>query len=143
MGRVLRSELPSPAIYHLTARGVARGEIYRDDYDRTLFVRLLRRVTQRWDWLCHAYTLMPNHYHLLIECEIRAVSLGMRTLNGVYARGFNERHDRIGHLFQGRYDARVLHDDEHLANACAYLWANPVRAGLCETADDWPWSGSV
>ena len=97
----------------------------------------------RWDWRVFAYTLMTNHYHLLVGCRIDALSLGMRTLNGAYARGFNERYDRVGHLFQGRYEVRVLRDDEHLANAQAYIWGNPVRAGLCSASDSWPWSGSV
>jgi REP element-mobilizing transposase RayT len=86
---------------------------------------------------------MSNHYHLLVDSTVGDLSLGMRTLNGAYARGFNERHMRVGHLFQGRYDVRVLRDDEHLSNACDYIWNNPVRVGLCPIADDWPWNGSV
>ena len=143
VGRVPRSSLPSPAIYHVTSRGVARGDIYLDDEDRTQFVLLLRRVARESNWRCPAYTLMTNHYHLLVDAKIEDVSRGMRTLNGVYARGFNERHARVGHLFQGRFEIRVLGDEEHLANACNYIWNNPVRVDLCSTASDWPWNGSI
>jgi putative transposase len=143
VGRVARLTLPSPAIYHVTSRGVAHGEIYLDDEDRAQFVSLLRRVARRWNWRCPAYTLMSNHYHVLVDARIEDVSLGMRTLNGAYARGFNERHARVGHLFQGRFDIRVLNEEEHLANAREYIWNNPVRIGLCSTASEWPWNGSV
>lgn len=86
---------------------------------------------------------MTNHYHLLVDARIEDLSLGMRSLNGDYARSFNERHNRVGHLFQSRFDVRVLRDDEHLENAQAYIWNNAVAAGLAESADAWPWSGSV
>jgi putative transposase len=143
MARVLRLELPSPAIYHVTSRGVARADIFLDDHDCRRFVGLLRRVAERRNWRCPAYTLMTNHYHLLVESRIEELSAGMRTLNGSYAQRFNEKYVRVGHVFQGRFDARVLRDDEHLANACEYIWNNPVRIGLCKTVAEWPWNGRV
>ena len=143
MPRMLRSDLPSPAIYHVTSRGVARAEIFLDDADRRHFVRLIERVARARGWNVPAYTLMPNHYHLLVETRVEELSVGMRTINGRYAQQFNERHQRVGHLFQGRFDVRVIGDEEHFALACEYVWNNPVRAGLCEAADDWPWSGRV
>lgn len=141
--RVARSLLPSPAIYHVTSRGVNRNDIYLDDEDRRNFISRLVRIAGRWRWKCLAYTLMTNHYHLLVDSTITDLSRGMRSLNGDYAREFNVRHGRIGHLFQGRYEIRVLRDDEHLENACAYIWNNPVAVDLAETIDAWPWSGSV
>jgi putative transposase len=143
VARVARLALPSPATYHVTSRGVAQCDIYLDTEDRRQFVRLLQRVARRWNWRCPAYTLMTNHYHVLVDARIDDVSLGMRTLNGAYARQFNERHARVGHLYQGRFEIRVLRDDEHLENASEYIWNNCVRAGLCETAAEWPWNGSV
>jgi REP-associated tyrosine transposase len=143
MARVPRLTLPSPAIYHVTSRGVARCDIFLDDEDCRRFLALLERVAKRRHWRCPAYTLMSNHYHLLVESRIEELSAGMRTLNGSYAQHFNERHARVGHLFQGRFDVRVLRDDEHLVNACEYIWNNPVRVGRCVTAADWPWNGRV
>jgi REP-associated tyrosine transposase len=143
VARIPRSDLPSPAIYHVTSRGVARCDIYLDDRDHRDFIGLLRVVARRWNWRCPAYTLMSNHFHLLVDARIEDVSRGMQTLKGAYARQFNEDHDRVGHLFQGRFEIRVLAGEEHLRNACEYIWNNPVRVGMCETAADWPWNGSV
>jgi putative DNA methylase len=67
----------------------------------------------------------------------------MHWVNGIYAREFNERYERTGHLFQSRFYVRVIRDDEHLGNACAYVWNNPVRAGLCLEAHEWVWSGAL
>jgi hypothetical protein len=71
---------------------------------------------------------MDNHYYAIVETALERLSAGCPRLNGLHAQHFNERHGRVGHLFQGRFDARVLRDDEHLARACAYVWNNPVRA---------------
>ena len=84
---------------------------------------------------------MDNHYHALIETRLDRLSAGLHRLNGRHAQRFNERHGRVGHLFQDRFFARVLRDDEHLSAACFYIWNNPVRVGLCPQAGDWPWSG--
>jgi REP element-mobilizing transposase RayT len=143
MARLPRSALPPEGIYHVTSRGVARCAIFGDDEDRRELLRLLWRVARRWAWRCPAFTLMTNHFHLLVDTELEALSAGMSALNGLYAQEFNEKYTRVGHLFQGRFEARVLRDEEHLENACAYVWNNPVRVGLCETAADWPWNGSI
>ena len=89
-------------MYHLTARGNARQKIFFSDDDRKLFLRTLSDVVRRYGWLCHAYCLMPNHYHLLVETPWPNVSIGMRHLNRVYTQAFNRRHKHVGHLFQGR-----------------------------------------
>jgi putative transposase len=141
--RVARSQLPSPAIYHVTNRGVNRCDIYRTDADRRSFVRLLTRVAERQHWRVPAYTLMTNHYHLLVDTRIEELSSGLQRLNGFYARLFNESHARSGHLFQGRSGVRVMRDDEHLANTCEYIWNNAARIGLSASAADWPWNGSI
>ncbi|MBC8163722.1 MAG: transposase, partial [Roseiflexaceae bacterium] len=97
MARPLRIEFPG-AIYHLTARGNARAAIYHDDADRELFLDTLGEVVTRFGWLWHAYCLMNNHYHVLIETPEGNLSPGMRQLNGVYTQRFNRRHARVGHL---------------------------------------------
>src|SRR4030066_2389308 len=102
MARPLRIEFDG-AVYHITSRGNARKPIYKDDGDRKAFLDILHKVNTRYNWLCHAYCLMDNHYHLLIETPDGNLSLGMRQLNGVYTQAFNKRRTRTGHLFQGRY----------------------------------------
>ena len=106
MARPLRIEYPG-AIYHITARGNARQAIYEDDIDRSTFLRTLQSVVERSGWLCHAYCLMDNHYHLLIETQDANLSEGMRALNGRYTQAFNRRHRRVGHLLQGRFKATL------------------------------------
>ena len=123
--------------YHVTARGVARQDIFRDDDDRRLFVGLLRRATRRWRWHLLAYCLMNNHFHLVVTTELERLSRGMHYVNFRYASAFNGRYDRVGHLFQNRFDARVIDADEHFVAACAYVLANAERAGI----HDWPWRG--
>jgi putative transposase len=133
--------LPPVAAFHVTSRGVARQAISRDDDDRSLFVSLLRLAARRWRWNLLAYCLMPNHFHLVVTSELERLSRGMHLLNFRYAQSFNERHDRVGHLYQGRFSTYVVETDEHFVAACAYVFENPVRAGLCATRDEWPWIG--
>lgn len=106
-----------------------------------MFVRLLASVVDRFRWRCHAYCLMPNHYHLVVRALRVDLSRGMHRLNFLYAQGFNHRYERTGHLFQNRFGARLIESEEYLADACTYVRMNPVRAGLCVEAEDWPWSG--
>lgn len=139
MPRPLRQDLPD-GIYHVTARGVDRDAVFRDDADRVLFLRLLSETVDRHKWICHAFCLMGTHYHLVVETSQAALSRGLHGLNGLYAQLFNRRHGRSGHLFGGRFHAWVLDDEEHFRQACHYIAQNPVRAGLCRQPEDWPWS---
>jgi putative transposase len=139
MARIRRRQL-SDGVFHVTARGVAREPIFRDDTDRILFLRLLAESTRHDAWRCHAFCLMGTHYHLVVETTVARLSGGLHRLNGVYAQLFNRRHARRGHLFGDRFHAWVVADDEHLTATCRYVLDNPVRAGLCPRADDWPWS---
>ena len=139
MARPLRIEFPG-ALYHVTARGNARADIYLSDGDRAAFLALLARTLDRFGWLCHAYCVMSNHYHLLIETPRANLSRGMRHLNGVYTQSFNRIHGRVGHVFQGRYKAILVEQDAHLLELCRYVVLNPVRARLVARAGDWRWS---
>ena len=141
MPRPARSVLPPVGAYHVTSRGVARQAIHCDDEDRSLFVSLLRLTTRRWRWQLLAYCLMPNHFHLVVTSGLDRLSRGMHLLNFRYAQAYNDRYDRVGHLFQGRFATRVIETDEYFVSACEYVLDNPVRAGLCATRDDWPWLG--
>ena len=139
MARPLRIEFPG-AIYHVTARGDRRQSIYEDDADRESFLTTLAEVITRCNWLCHAYCLMGNHYHLIIETPDANLSRGMRHLNGIYTQANNRRHGRSGHLFQGRYKGILVDRDNYLQELARYLVLNPVRAGMVKDPADWPWS---
>ncbi len=139
MARPLRLEFPG-AIYHVTSRGNARNVIFLDDEDRTLFLGCLGEVVARLGWRAHAYCLMDNHYHLLIETPEGNLSIGMRQLNGVYTQRFNRRHGRVGHVFQGRFKAIVVDRDSYLLELCRYVVLNPIRAGMVEQIERHAWS---
>ena len=139
MARPLRIEFPG-ALYHVTTRGNAAADIVADDIDRAAFVELIGQVVERANWLCHAYCLMDNHYHLLVETPAGNLSRGMRHLNGVHTQRFNRRHRRVGHVFQGRYKAILVERDAHLLELARYVVLNPVRAHLVGRAEIWPWS---
>jgi len=139
MSRPLRIGYPG-ALYHLTLRGNARGEIFLDDTDREIFLGVLGSVVERFGWRIHAYCLMGNHYHLLAETPQPNLSRGMRWLNGVYTQRFNRRHERVGHVFQGRFKAILVERDSYLLELARYIVLNPVRAGLANAAEGWRWS---
>ncbi len=128
------------AVYHVTSRGNARQKIYRDHHDREQFLSTLAHVIGRNDWLCHAYCLLDNHYHLLIDTPKANLSLGMRQLNGAYTQSFNRRHRRVGHLFQGRFKAILVQKETHLLELCRYVVLNPVRARMTRQPGQWVWS---
>ncbi|MEF8982615.1 transposase [Thiohalorhabdus sp.] len=139
MARPLRIEYPG-ALYHVTARGNARGWIYLDDADREAFCGLLGEVVASFNWVLHAYCLMGNHYHLLVATPDANLGRGMRHLNGVYTQRFNRRHHRSGHVLQGRYKAILVEEEAYLLELARYIVLNPVRAGLVADASEWPWS---
>ncbi|MES1938200.1 REP-associated tyrosine transposase [Salinisphaera hydrothermalis] len=139
MARPLRLEFAG-ALYHVTSRGDRREDIYEDDEDRVAFLNVLASVARRFNWLVHAYCLMSNHYHLLIETPDGNLSQGMRQLNGVYTQYSNRCHRRVGHLFQGRYKAILVQKESYLLEVARYIVLNPVRAGMVRSAGDWPWS---
>lgn len=139
MARQLRIEFPG-AVYHITSRGNAKQPIFLDDGDRKDFLDRLCSVVRRSNWLCHAYCLMNNHYHLLIETPEANLSRGMRQLNGEYTITFNRKHKRVGHLFQGRYKAILVDKDNYLLSLCRYIALNPIRAGLVKDPGEWKWS---
>lgn len=139
MARPLRIEFPD-ALYHVTARGNRQAAIYHDDSDCEAFLSILAEVIERDNWLCYAYCLMPNHYHLVVETPDGNLAKGMRQLNGVYTQSSNRRHGQVGHLFQGRYKAILVDQDAYLLELSRYVVLNPVRAGMVASPEDWPWS---
>ena len=139
MARPLKIECTG-ALYDITARGNARQDIYLTDEDRQQFLALVHRACDRYQWLCHAYCLMSYHYHLLIETQTPTLSKGMKYFNGTYTQGFNRRHQRVGHVFQGRYKGILVDKDGYLLELARYIVLNPVRARMVRSVKDWPWS---
>lgn len=139
MSRPLRIEF-NGGLYHITSRGDRSEDIYADDVDRSAWLQVLDEVCRRFNWVVHAYCLMSNHYHLLLQTPEGNLSAGMRQLNGVYTQRVNRRHGRAGHVFQGRYKAILVDSDAHLLELARYIVLNPVRAGMVKSASDWRWS---
>jgi REP element-mobilizing transposase RayT len=139
MARPLRISYPG-VLYHVTTRGNARQAIYLDDVDRWVFLAALAEVVTRYHWQCHAYCLMDNHYHLLLETPQGNLSAGMRQLNGVYTQRFNRRHARVGHVFQGRFKAVLVEHESYLLELCRYVVLNPVRVGVVKQPERYRWS---
>jgi putative transposase len=134
-----RIETPG-GYYHVGTRGNSKAPIFLTDDDRLSFVRLLTVVTRRHGWCVHAYCLMTNHYHLVLQLASGGLSQGMCELNGRYALGFNDRHSRSNHVFGSRFWDEPIEDDPHYFEVCRYVVLNPVRAGVERHVHDWPWS---
>jgi putative transposase len=139
MARLPRPQLPD-GLYHVTTRGNRRQPIVLEDRDCELFLFLLGKVVGLLGWTVHAYCLMTNHYHLLVETPNPDISVGMQLLNGQYAQAFNRRHGYEGHLFERRFYSEVVESDWHLLEVSRYIVLNPVRAGLCRHPSEWRWS---
>lgn len=139
MARPLRPEFAG-ACYHLTARGDRQEPIFEDDEDRIVFLDLLAKEVLQQGWVLYAFCLMGNHYHLLLETPAPNLVQGMRRLNGVYTQAFNRRHNRVGHVLQGRYKSILVDKDSHLRELCRYVVLNPVRAKMVAAVQDWHWS---
>jgi putative transposase len=139
MPRPPRVQAPG-AIYHVTTRGNRKQEIFVDTRDRARFLQLVQQVVDRLGWICHAYCLMTNHYHLLVQTPEANLSEGMHWLNGVYAKWFNWRRELSGHLFERRFHDELVEGQAHLLELTRYVVLNPVRAGLRNHAGEWFWS---
>jgi putative transposase len=127
------------AVHHVYARGVNRRTIYEDEQDRHVYLDLLGYIVREWRWDCLAYCLMTNHVHLLVRTREPNLGEGMQRLHSLYAQGFNQRHGRVGHLFQDRYGSSRLWSEARVRHIARYIAANPVAAGLCADAADWEW----
>lgn len=139
MGRPLRIEYPD-AYYHVTARGNERKDIFKNDLDREKFFSYLDTAFMRYGAVIHAYCLMNNHYHLLIETPDGNLSQIMRHINGAYTNYYNAKRKRAGHLFQGRYKAILINADEYAGELSRYIHLNPVRAGMVSNPEEYRWS---
>ena len=138
MPRHARQEFEA-GVHHVYARGVEKRLVFLDDRDRKLYLKLLEAEVIRQRWRCLSYCLMPNHVHLLIETREPNLGTGMRRLHGAYARAFNRRHNRWGHLFGERYGSTRIEDDAQMWMTVGYIARNPVEAKLVESPERWRW----
>lgn len=145
--RPYRDRMPYPprvqlagATYHVSTQATGPSDLFRDGEDRLMFLRILRHVTRTFLWRCHAYCLVTTHFHLIVTTVVPNIARCMQSLNSVYAREFNKRHGRRGHLVLARYSGRPIENEEHALEVCRYVPLNPVRAGLCARPEDWYWS---
>ena len=139
MARPLRIIFPG-AFYHVTSRGNEQRVIFKSQRDRKKFLTYLESATQRYDARIHAYCLMDNHYHLLIETPSGNLPQIMRHINGAYATYFNVKHKRFGHLLQGRYKAILVDMDVYAKELSRYIHLNPIRAKRVERLEHYQWS---
>lgn len=139
MARQLRIEYPD-AHYHVTARGNERKEIFKSDKDREKFLSYLESAVKRYNAVIHAWCLMSNHYHLLVETPSGNLSQIMQHINGAYTNYFNTKRKRSGHLFQGRYKGILVEADEYTLELSRYIHLNPVRIGIINDPGDYKWS---
>jgi putative transposase len=142
--RKLRVQYPG-AIYHVLNRGDRREAIFRDDTDRQLFLGTLAEACKKTDWQVHAWCLMPNHFHLVVETPKANLVAGMKWFLGVYTGRFNRKHKLFGHLFSGRYKSLIVDGGGtgYLRTVCDYVHLNPVRAKMLkrdQSLKDWRWS---
>ncbi len=139
MARPLRIEAPGH-FFHVLARGNAKQPIFLDDDDRERFLETVGEALERFRARCHAYCLMGNHYHLLLQPTEENLSRTLRHVNGVYSQRFNRRHGRVGHVFAGRFKSLLVDRETYLREIVRYVVLNPVRAGLVRVPEAWRWS---
>ena len=131
-------------LHHVMARGIEKRPIFRDDRDRDDFLRRLAGLSKEGSWVVYAWSLMPNHFHLLVRTAALPLSRSMRRLLTGYAGAFNRKHRRSGHLFQNRYKSVVCEEEPYFLELVRYLHLNPVRArvvGTLRELDRYPYSG--
>jgi putative transposase len=142
MSRPLRITYPD-AFYHITSRGNEQKAVFKNKQDRIKFLEYLESSSERYDAVIHAYCMMDNHYHLLLETPSGNLPQIMRHINGAYTTYFNVKRDRSGHLFQGRYKAILVDRDEYAKELSRYIHLNPVRAKIVEHPEEYEWSSYV
>jgi REP element-mobilizing transposase RayT len=126
--------------YHVLSRGNERREIFRDDKDHLRFLDTLSKMVERFKLEIHAYALMKNHFHLLVHTREATLSRAIQWLGVSYSVWFNRRHQRSGHLFQGRFKSFLIENDRYFTSMCLYIHGNPLRAGMVRRLSDYPWS---
>jgi REP element-mobilizing transposase RayT len=139
MSRPLRISFDN-AVYHITARGNRRDKIFYSDGDKKIFLQKMDQTFLKYSFLCYAYCLMDNHYHLFIKTPLSNISQGMHYLNASYANYFTAKYKTNGPLFQGRYKSLLVDEDNYALALSSYIHLNPLRAGLTKNLEEYTWS---
>ena len=128
-------------LYHVIARGNQRQKVFTSDSDYRAYIERLARYRKKYDYKLHAYCLMPNHVHLLVESSEHPLAKLMQGLQQSYSQYFNLKHRKTGHVFEGRYKAILCQKDEYLLQLIRYIHLNPLRAGMVRTPERYRYSG--
>ena len=139
MARTPRIHFPG-AFYHVMLRGKGGADIFLDEQDHSRFYLLLQESVERFGSRVHAFCLMDNHVHLVLQVGTIPLSRMLQNLSFRHARWINWRRKTVGHVFQGRYQAILIDADNYLLQLVAYLHLNPLRAGMVKRPEDYPWS---
>jgi REP element-mobilizing transposase RayT len=140
MGYLLRTSLPD-GYFHVWIRGISGTATFPSPEDRTVALALLLTAGARFELQVEAACIMTTHYHALVDGACANLSKAMQWMHSRYARRFNRRYDRFGHVFAERFQCRTV-DEDDVFDRCGYVLANPIKAGLCDRIEDWPWSYS-
>lgn len=138
MGQVPRDA--APGIHHVIVGATGAEAYYLDDPDRLVWLRRFVRTLDRFEWTCIGFCQLTTHVHTIVDIPDESLSHGMHYLNTFYGKHFNEKNDRRGNLIRARFWSKRVVDDAQLLAAFRYIARNPVRAGVCERAEDWSWS---
>jgi len=139
MGRKLRIEFEN-AFYHVMSRGNTRSRIFKDDKDKLRFLDILMKTHEKYGIVIHAYCLMKNHFHLLVETPNANLIKAMHKINTSYTNYYNKRHDRAGHLFSGRYKAIIVEKEKYALRLSYYIHLNPVKSKYVKEPGEYIWS---
>jgi putative transposase len=141
VGTAIRDQ--GPGYFHVFTRATGGGALVVDEADRRHLVHLLATTADRLGWALLAYCVMTTHYHAVVQTTRPNLSRGMQRINSTYARTFNQRYGRFGTLVACRFGYRIVEEEHYLEEVCRYVFMNPVRARITETAEAWPWNGGV
>jgi REP element-mobilizing transposase RayT len=141
MGYIRRTSLPD-GYFHVFIRGVCCAAPFPEPPDRTAALGMLFKAARRFEIEVEAACIMTTHYHAVVRAKCDSLSAAMQWFHSRYARAFNRRQGRFGHVFAERFQCRVIESEEYVYDACEYTVLNPVKAGLCDRIEDWPWSYS-
>ncbi|MBU0709887.1 MAG: transposase [Candidatus Omnitrophica bacterium] len=140
MSKTLRLALNN-TVYHINIRGNQKQETFKEDADFKTFLSLLKHYKIKYHFKVYGYCPMPNHAHLILETKKGTdLSKFMQGLSQTYTMWFNKKYDKVGHLWQGRYKSKIIQKDKYLLDCIQYVELNPIRAGICKSPFDYPWS---
>lgn len=132
-----KERMTEPGYYHVISRGVEKRNVFLDEQDYNYFLDILLEIFKKYNVTLHSYTLMSNHYHLLLQTHEQNISDVMRRVNSLYSIYFNKKYERVGHLWQGRFHSYYLYDDMHFWIVAKYIERNPIKAKMVKNVSEY------